>query len=138
MNEDWREIEGADRNTVTVDNIAYGSSWEEISQAFEAIQNEGFIITRLGSELFGMGAGGYDESFVIPETVRVVGYDNDSVTEPNYWSDNPGPFAGAQIEGIVIPSGLRRLEARAFYGCRFERVVFEEGSQLEYIGDSAF
>jgi hypothetical protein len=42
------------------------------------------------------------------------------------------------LVGINIPATVKTIGERAFYGCSLESLVFEEGSQLESIGNHAF
>ena len=51
----------------------------------------------------------------------------------------PNCFYIAGIERIVIPKGVTKIEHSAFKNCEnLKEVVFEEGSRLRTLGESAF
>ena len=106
----------------------------------------GVSVTRIESYYEGIQGGSYVTRVVIPEGIRVIGYQGlaflYSLTELHLPEsllllDNFALDGCTALCGIDMPKGLKAIGQGAFYGCtRLERVGLNEG--LLAIGDEAF
>ena len=121
---------------VVVDDVEYQYDFENEYFVVSNFYNNRNIVA-IPSEVNGVKVGGFDcqpsnlskkevETILLPNSIEVIG------------SIGYTP----KLAKIKIPASVKRIESFAFYNSFndsiLEEVVFEDGSQLEYIGQSAF
>ena len=67
---------------------------------------------------------------VIPSSVTEIG--------PGVFESPDEGEEGVEVTKVTIPASVTKIGARAFYGCQLTEVIFETGSALREIGESAF
>ena len=67
---------------------------------------------------------------VIPSSVTEIG--------PGVFESPDEGEEGVEVTKVTIPASVTKIGARAFYGCQLTEVIFETGSTLREIGESAF
>ena len=67
---------------------------------------------------------------VIPASVTEIG--------PSVFEAPEEGEEGVEITKVTIPASVTKIDDRAFYGCQLTEVIFEAGSALRQIGESAF
>jgi lactocepin len=87
----------------------------------------------------------FEGKFVVPSTIKAIGegaFYGSTLSEidlGDITSIEDGLLAGTQITTITISNKITSIGSEAFADCaNLESVVFESGSALKYIGDSAF
>lgn len=75
----------------------------------------------------------HTEKLVLPDTLQYI-----EEYAFCYFTALQHPYSFGGMSTIDFPASLQRIEEGAFGGQAFTSIVFPEGSQLRYIGDSAF
>jgi hypothetical protein len=90
--------------------------------------------------------GGYLKKLIVPDSVKSISilYAPD-LSEVVFGSNSSleviseRTFSGLNLKNLTLPKSLRVIEPYAFSSCeQLETITFEEGSQLEHIGEAAF
>ena len=90
---------------------------------------------------------GFTGDLVIPESVKAIGggafrdcgFNGQLTLSSNLTKIDTHAFSGCQFQGeLVIPKAVQTIEYYAFYRTAFSSLIFEEGSELVKIAESAF